>query len=329
MNRHIKRILFISFWCLIGAGVLVLLVAAMKDKEQQICSGVEIEIHGAQEQLFVDKKEVEMLLTAQGAYKLNGRSIRLFDLRKLEEALKKNVWISEAQLFFDNQHILQVNITEREPVARVFTLLGNSFYVDTAAVKLPLSDQFSVKLPVFTGFSNETDRWNKRDSVLIRQVIAVSQKIKASPFMSALIAQTDINPQGEFELLPVIGKQVIELGTATDLEKKFRRLDLFYRQVISKTGTELYDRIKIQYAGQVVGVRSDSTFSRYDSLQAVKNVQRLILLAQTEQERWLKRDSTNAVGREAMEGMTPYPTQPADPVDTNRIQAPAIIRQNN
>lgn len=329
VNRHIKRIVFIGFWCLIGTGVLVLLVAAMKAKEQQQCSGVDIEIHGSQEQLFVDSKEVEVLLTAQGAYKLNGRAIRLFDLRKMEESLKKNVWISEAQLFFDNNHVLQVNITEREPVARVFTMLGNSFYLDTAGVKLPLSDQFSVKLPVFTGFPNETDRWTKKDSALVRQVIAVSAQIRSNPFIAALVAQADINAQGEFELIPVIGKQVIELGTGTDLEKKFRRLDLFYRQVVSKTGTELYDRIKIQYAGQVVGVKRDSTFSRYDSLQAVKNVQRLILLAQTEQERWLKRDSGTAVGREAMEGMTPYPTQPADPVDTNRVQAPAIIRQNN
>ena len=174
VNRHIKRIVFIGFWCLIGTGVLVLLVAAMKAKEQQQCSGVDIEIHGSQEQFFVDSKEVEVLLTAQGAYKLNGRAIRLFDLRKMEESLKKNVWISEAQLFFDNNHVLQVNITEREPVARVFTMLGNSFYLDTAGVKLPLSDQFSVKLPVFTGFPNETDRWTKKDSALVRQVNAVS-----------------------------------------------------------------------------------------------------------------------------------------------------------
>ena len=45
-------------------------------------------------------------------------------LRKAEEQLKNNAWIKDAELFFDNHQILHVNISEREPVARVFTISG-------------------------------------------------------------------------------------------------------------------------------------------------------------------------------------------------------------
>jgi len=59
----------------------------------------------------------------------------------MESLLEKNVWIKDAQLFFDNNGILRVSVTEREPIARVFTREGNSFYIDSSGVQLPLSDK--------------------------------------------------------------------------------------------------------------------------------------------------------------------------------------------
>jgi cell division protein FtsQ len=54
------------------------------------------------------------------------------------------------QLFFDNNEVLQVVIDEREPIARIFTVAGNSYYIDSSLERLPLSDKMSARLPVFT-----------------------------------------------------------------------------------------------------------------------------------------------------------------------------------
>ena len=49
----------------------------------------------------------------------------------MEESVSANPWISKTQVFFDNNEILRVNITEREPIARIFTISGNTFYIDS------------------------------------------------------------------------------------------------------------------------------------------------------------------------------------------------------
>jgi cell division protein FtsQ len=70
----------------------------------------------------------------------------------MEAMVEKNPWVSNAEMFLDNNQVLQVRIEERQPVARVFTLDGNSFYLDSAALRLPLSDKISARVPMFTRF---------------------------------------------------------------------------------------------------------------------------------------------------------------------------------
>ena len=89
--------------------------------------------------LFIDQKLVLNILTANGTEKIVGKEIASFDLRKMEERLKKNAWVRDAQLFFDNNQTLRVNISEREPIARVFTTGGSSFYIDSSCAQLPLA----------------------------------------------------------------------------------------------------------------------------------------------------------------------------------------------
>jgi cell division protein FtsQ len=71
----------------------------------------------------------------------------------------------------------------------------------------------------------------------------------------AQISQVDITPDDTFEMIPVVGNHVIDFGDGTDYDKKFRRLLLFYQQVLSKTGMDVYERLNVQYARQVIGVK--------------------------------------------------------------------------
>jgi cell division protein FtsQ len=291
IKSNIKKLLFISFWCVLSAGVLVLLIAAMRVKQEKDCAGYNIDISSLGDQLFIDKKDIEDQLTRNGQQLIKGRSLKDFDLKKMEESLEKNIWISDAELFFDNNQQLQVKITERQPIARVFTSTGNSFYIDSACVRLPLSDKMSARLPVFTNFPSDKEKLSKADKQLLKDIKLISSHIQAGEFWMAQVAQVDITAARTFELVPTVGNHIIEFGDAGDADKKFRRLFLFYKDVISQLGFDSYERIKVQYAGQVVGVRYANATSKYDSLQAIKNVERLIALAQTEQERLIRMDS--------------------------------------
>lgn len=271
---------YAALWIVAGVGALVLLVAAIRSRNDKLCKGYEIDIAGGGDHWFMDKNDVVQVLTGNGAYKLRGRAIKLFDLRRLEEKLERDVWIKDAELFFDNNNVLRVKIEEREPIARLFTTGGNSFYIDSTGAGLPLSDKLSARLPVFTGFPSEKPKPGGADSALIAQIKQVSAFLLKDPFWMAQIAQVDITPDRKFEMVPTIGNHLIDFGNGMDCDKKFGRLLTFYRQVLSKTGMNIYDRINVQYERQVIGVRRGAATSKFDSLQAAKKIEMLIVAAQ-------------------------------------------------
>ena len=279
-KENIRKLLMIMLWGVVGGGILVLLVAAINRKNSKTCKGYHVEINGGSKRWFVDQKEVSDLLTSNGKEKLVGKTIQSFDLRHMEMILKRNPWVKDAQLFFDNNESLRISITERKPVARIFTQIGASFYIDSSGAQLPLPEQLSVKLPVFTGFPGTVSKTHGADSILLSQVKQLSWFILNDPFWMAEIEQVAITPKRTFQMVPVIGNHIIEFGDANDFEGKFHRLLLFYKEVSAKTGFDKYSRIDIQYEGQVIGTKRGSGLSRYDSIQAIKSIQLLIRTSQ-------------------------------------------------
>jgi cell division protein FtsQ len=73
----------------------------------------------------------------------------------------------------------------------------------------------------------------------------------------AQISQIDITPVKEFEMIPTIGNHIIEFGDGSNYEAKFKRLFIFYKQVLAKTGMEKYERIKVQYNNEIIGVKKN------------------------------------------------------------------------
>jgi cell division protein FtsQ len=286
ISIHIRKVLSVTLWCIVGAGVLVLLVAAIRYRNSNTCKGFRIEISGPSraagrsETPYIDRKELSDILSSAGAGGASNKPIASFDLRRLESSLKKNVWIRDAQLFFDNNGILRVNVVEREPVARIFTTDGASFYIDSSGVQLPLSPKLPARLPVFTGYPSPKIRLHGQDSLLIDRVRSLGDFVRQDPFWMAQIAQIDITPAKNFELLPVIGNHVIGFGDGSDYRQKFHRLFLFYKEVLSQTGFDKYARIDVSYAGQVIGTRKGSETSRSDSLQGMNNIRQMIRSAQ-------------------------------------------------
>jgi cell division protein FtsQ len=252
-KHHFKKIFFLALWVVIGAGIMVLLVAAIRVRNDKTCKGYSIKITGAGEKRFMDEEYIANMLKYNGT--IRGRSLKRFDLQTIEARMERNAWVRNAELFFDNNQILQVRVEEKEPIARVFTTDGNSYYMSRNGEYLPLSEHYSAKLPVFTNFPGNNGAINRADSVLVLNMEQLCDHISKDPFWLSQITQIDITPKRTFELVPMIGNHIIEFGDGADCAKKFKRLMLFYQQVLSKTGMDVYERIKVQFAGQVVGVK--------------------------------------------------------------------------
>ena len=272
------RGLVTGFWCAMGVGAIVLLIAAMKEKNHHHCQGYEIEISGNEEQLFIDKKKVEQILFL-GVNPVN-KSIQSFDLKQLEKKLKANVWVRDANLYFDNMGRMQINVKEREPIARMFTESGNSFFIDTSAELLPLVETKPIELLVFTGLPDAIAKQKKSDSLLLRQIVHMADYINHDPFWTAQLEQVVVTSSKGFELIPLIGKHVVEFGNADGLDEKFNRLKIFYTEVMPKVGLDHYEKIDVQYQDQVVATRKATPLSKQDSLLAVAKVKQMIADAQ-------------------------------------------------
>ena len=254
-----KKKLVTAGWLALTAAGMVVLVAAATRKNHKECAGINVEITGAEDHFFVDEKEVAKLLNANG--NLTGRSIETINLLVMEKRLENDKWINNAELFFDNNQLLQVVIEENEPVARIFTVGGYSYYIDSSCKKLPLSDRLSARVPMFTNFPSDRTRLGRVDSIMMVSLKDMALYINRVPFWKAQVAQIDINDNRELEMVPTVGNHTVLLGKADDFDEKFNRLFAFYQQVWTKVGLEKYDKIDVQYKGQVVATKRGSSAS--------------------------------------------------------------------
>ncbi len=202
------------------------------------------------------------------------RAITTINLAKLENGLKTNPWIKNAELYFDSKDALHVFVEEREPIARVFTIAGNSFYMDSSGAKMPLLDKMSIRVPVITGFTSAR-KFNAADSALLQQAKQVLQFIYNNEFWNAQVGQIDITTERKFELIPVIGDHIIKLGDGENVEEKLNRLFVFYKQVMSKIGFNKYAVLDVEYNGQIVAIKKEPA-SPVDSIQLKKNIEELM-----------------------------------------------------
>lgn len=262
-------------WLLAGTGCIVLLVSGVRSKNAQHCKAVQIEISGVSDNFFIDKTDVYNIIKNFGGDSTGRRSLAAVDLRLIEKELEKDVWVKKAELFFDNNDILKVKVEEREPVARIFTTGGNTFYTDSSSMRLPLSEKFSARLPVFTGFPSDAVVLSFADSNLLSNIKNISLKIRADSFLMAMIDQVDITANRSFEMTPKIGNQTIIFGDANDADEKFSKLKLFYKNVIANAGWNRYQSINLQYKNQVVAVvrgRADVVADSLRTLALIRSI---------------------------------------------------------
>jgi cell division protein FtsQ len=277
-RKVLRKILFVTMWVMISGGVLTLLIAAVGKQKRNTCKDYVISIKGNDESLFLSIEEVLKTLKTAANGNIKGQSKKSFNLLRLENLLKENQWVKDAQLYFDNKDILHVSVTERKPIARIFTAGGKSFYIDDEAQKMKLSVKRTAVLPVFTGYPDKTLKI-KEDSILMNNIKITAQLINTDSFWTAQVAQIDVTPSEsdqswEFEMIPVVGNHIIKLGNGQNIAQKFNRLFIFYKEVLSRTGFNKYKTIDVRYAGQVIGGKSENP--KVDSVLLRKSVEKML-----------------------------------------------------
>jgi cell division protein FtsQ len=66
------------------------------------------------------------------------------------------------------------------------------------------------------------------------------------------IAQIDVNSQGKIVMIPQVGGQRLEFGRADDVEHKFKRLEIFFKEIMPTKGWNTYSRVNVEYKDQII-----------------------------------------------------------------------------
>ncbi len=190
--------------------------------------------------LFVTAETVENLLIDNLKDSLNSYKYML-DLKGLEHLLNKHDMIKSADIFSDIKGNLGVIISQRQPIARFFD--GDFNYIDEQGLLMPLSHQFSARVPLVYGFSSEE----------ISTIYPLLLKIRKDEFLKKHIIAIRKNSKNQTIKLNVRNQDFsINLGKVEALELKFTNYKAFYLKAKEEQKLNDYKSVNLQFGNQVV-----------------------------------------------------------------------------
>jgi cell division protein FtsQ len=265
-KKRVWKYILISFAWAISLGGLVVLMGFIEIKKSEVvCRDVKIYIPG--NQYFVDRDEVDNILQIH-MHALIGRRMENINLHDLESKLKGNPFIAYAKVYADMDGVINVEISQRQPILRVINRFDQDFYVDQHGLKIPLSANFTARVVVATGFIDElfANQIDTLHTAMALELFKTADYIRKDSLWDAQIAQIYVNKDHEIELIPRVGNNRILLGNADSLDEKFHNLQVFYKKALPMVGWDTYKLINVKYANQVIGVRNEA--AKKDSLQS-------------------------------------------------------------
>lgn len=231
-----------------------------KDRENVVMSIPDINVETHDEMVFLTQQDVlERLKNMQLIWE--EQIYQDMDIDAIEYALKNMPEISNASVFFKLNGNWEINCKLRVPIARVVDSVGASFYIDSEMKMMPLSRKYSARVIPVTGYFSKKNFKEEfflihNESLInknfLEDVYRITNYVCKDEVLSALITQIEINKKGDFELITLLGDQRVIFGKAVNIEEKFEKLKIFYKNGISKTGWDLYREINIKFKDQIV-----------------------------------------------------------------------------
>ncbi len=164
------------------------------------------------------------------------------DLNKLEKSIDANPMIEKSEVFVSIDGVLKVLVKQKTPIARVFNEEG-SFYIDYQGSIMPLSDEFTARVPIISG---EISTVSKDDlNKLLRFVYD-------DDFLKKNIIGMQILSNGSLKMLNRNFNYEIDFGKTINVERKFNNYKAFFQKAIVDSSLYKYKKINLKFTQQVV-----------------------------------------------------------------------------
>ena len=167
------------------------------------------------------------------------------DLKKLEMAISKQELIQKADVFVSVDGVLKAVVKQKTPVGRVFDAAG-SFYVDYEGNKMPLSDNFTARVPLVSGEITVVKK---------EKLSEVLRMINEDEFLKKNIIGIQVLPNGSLVMVNRNYDFKIDFGRTINIDKKFRNYKAFFQKAVLDSSLNTYKRINLKFIKQVVCIK--------------------------------------------------------------------------
>ncbi|WP_317044370.1 cell division protein FtsQ/DivIB [Confluentibacter citreus] len=190
--------------------------------------------------LFITYETVSKLLI-QNYGDVKNMPKETLDLNVLERALNSNPMIKSAEVYVAVNGTLTAEIEQKRPIARVST--NASYYIDDEGFYMPLSSNYSSRVPLVTGYVEKNN---------LKNVFTVASKIESDEFLKKNVVEIH---QDENKVIYLKLRQchfLVQLGSVDFLDKKVNNLKAFYQKSLKEKTLNNYSKVNLQFDNQVV-----------------------------------------------------------------------------
>jgi cell division protein FtsQ len=237
MKRSIEIIKFIVL-----LGVLAFLFSfTNKRNDARKLSKLEVEFID-ENSPFITFDTVNKLLIQSHA-KVTSIGKETLVLKEMEERLRKNPMVRDAQVYVTVDGTLGAKIEQRRPIGRVSA--SPDYYLDADGEKMPLSTVYSARVPIITGTSKNN----------FNEVTALLLKIDEDEFMKRSVVGINRRTDGslEFELRKMNFN--VLFGQPENIEQKFQNFKAFYKKTKKDSTLFGYKMVNLKFDNQVIATK--------------------------------------------------------------------------
>ena len=224
-----------------------------RQQESNTVKDIIIKIDNFHENHFIDEQDIVRLMQLDQE-NLKGAPLSRINLKEIENNIKSDRFVKDAELYSDIKGNLVVRAELRRPIARIIRENGPDVYLGEDGTIMPVSEKFTARVVLISGqythqFMKLQNIYNHEDG---SEIMDMLMTIRDDDFWRAQITQLDFDKKGRIILLPQIGNQSIEFGRAEQLNLKLKKLKIFYKEILPQMGWNKYKRISLEFDGQIV-----------------------------------------------------------------------------
>ncbi|WP_022829411.1 cell division protein FtsQ/DivIB [Sphingobacterium paucimobilis] len=268
-NIRWSMVFYVFLGLVIFVGLAMLMSLVSKKDSQQLCKELKVVVEG--KETFIDQQDISKMID-QKFGSVVGKDLAGIKVQQIEEAIEMLPYVSNAEVHLDMDGTMQVTVQQREVVLRVINKAGREYYVDRSGKKVPVTLKYVPHVMVANGNISEGYKQPLEmvESKLVQDLVRIAGHVRGDNLWENQIVQIFVNEQRDIELIPRVGREVLVIGSADSLDYKLRRLEVYYKNILPKVGSEAYEKVNVKYGGQIICERRGNWF--IDSLQMKINM---------------------------------------------------------